>query len=147
MIWWKEWLALRILAVRKHTQLKLKRLLRKYWYEYLGSWYIRSTLNKRFLNWSKIFWSKNKAVTGKTPFIMVGLLVHQSFEEGFCFPESLFQSYTVQNIRKFPVIVTWKHADTSNLRLFWSSRVLFLKEPTLFLLILKDPPRQSVFLC
>ena len=36
---------------------------------------------------------------------------------------------------KFPVIVTWKHADLSNGGLFWKS--WFLEEPALFLLDLK----------
>ena len=37
----------------------------------MGSWYIKSTLNKRFLNGNKIF-QKNKMITGKTPFFMIG---------------------------------------------------------------------------
>ena len=35
-----------------------------YEYRHLGSWYIKSTPYKRFLNWNKVF--KNKVVTDKT---------------------------------------------------------------------------------
>ena len=39
-------------------------------YRYLVRWYIKSTFYKRFLNWNKI--SKNKVVTGKTLFFVIG---------------------------------------------------------------------------
>ena len=44
----------------------------KYEYGHLRSWYIKSTLYKRFLNWTKIF-KKNELVTGKAPFFVIGL--------------------------------------------------------------------------
>ena len=44
---------------------------KKYEYGYLGHWYIKSVLYKRFLNWNKIS-KKNKVVTGKTPFFLIG---------------------------------------------------------------------------
>ena len=50
----------------------------QYEYEYLGRWYIKSTLYKRFLSWNKIF-KKMKLVTGKTSFLAIG---------PFCAPHS-----------------------------------------------------------
>ena len=47
-------------------------------YGHFGSWYIKSTLCMRFLNWNKIF--KKKVVTGKTLFFVIG---------PFCTPHSI----------------------------------------------------------
>ena len=42
----------------------------KYQYRHLCSWFNKSTLYKRFLNWNNFF-EKNKVVTGKTSFFVI----------------------------------------------------------------------------
>ena len=43
----------------------------KYKFEHLGSWYIKETLYKGFLNWKKIL-KKKKVVTGEIPLFVIG---------------------------------------------------------------------------
>ena len=53
---------------KKHPQIKLQHL-QKVWH--MGSWYIKSTFHKRFMNWNNII-KKRKVVTGKTLLFMIG---------------------------------------------------------------------------
>ena len=50
----------------------------KYEYGHLGHWYIKTSLYKRFLNWSKV-WKKNKVVSGKTQFFVIGPFCTHNF--------------------------------------------------------------------
>ena len=53
---------------KKHPQIKLQHL-QKVWH--MGSWYIKSTFHKRFMNWNNII-KKRKVVTGKTLLFVIG---------------------------------------------------------------------------
>ena len=50
--------SLRILTGRKHPH--IKRAYEKYEYGHLGSWYIKSTLHRRFLKWREIEFKRKK---------------------------------------------------------------------------------------
>ena len=57
---------LSVLTRKKHSQMKIQRL-RKVWILHVGSWYIKTTLYKRFLIWKKNFKkTPQKTVTDKT---------------------------------------------------------------------------------
>ena len=64
---------------RKNTLKQNSSAYEKYEYGHLGSWYIKSTLSKGFLNWNEIF--RKNVLTGKTPFFVIG---------PFCIPYSFF---------------------------------------------------------
>ena len=63
----------------------------------------------------------------------------QFFEKG-CFKVKVLKTF------KFPLIVTWKHANLSNQGLFWKSLVLFFRRFYALTVVFKiQPLRKSVF--
>ena len=68
-------------------------------------------------------------------------------KKGFCFPENLFQSYSIKNVQNFQWL-SHKNMSLLNGGLFWKPLLLFFRKANALPVSSKmEPLRDNIFLC